>query len=170
MWIIGESDSAIAPSNDLQLLPLVEVAHGAPRVHVSHVRILGRLRVAGGELTLSSCSIEANTLENDETTDERGVSIFHGDVTMIRTTLSGHRAGALSVRAARLTIIECAFRDNHARSGGAVLVRDESIVIAIRSNFTDNRATASGGALQVNQDERSFPGHPSAPSPQRIHM
>ena len=161
--IIGEVDVTLQPALDLQ--QLLTVGHGAPRVHISKVRFLGRLRAEGGNLTLLSCSFEeprvevGSSLLTGQPQVERALSISSGGhATLVQTVLRGHSAGALVVHAATLSLIDCIIRDSHALSGGAVLVSGGSNLTVIQSRFIGNSATESGGALQVSSRKFDF-GH-----------
>eukprot|EP00966_Prymnesium_polylepis_P285311 6590602-Prymnesium_polylepis.1 len=74
--------------------------------------------------------------------------MFESRVALVRTTFRGHAAGAILSHTTHLDLVECSFRDNHAPSGGAVLVSGSSDVMAARCHFTGNEAVVSGGALQ----------------------
>ena len=154
VWIVGETGTAIRPAHaDQPLLAVFE--RGAPRVHISNVRLLGRLTVQGGDLRLSDCIIEGSSNETAATAIEpspdcRALSLLAGSAVLTRTTWRHHSCGAIFVQAAQLTVVESTFWDCRASSGGAVLVGDGSFVVVAASNFTDNTATVSGGALQVD--------------------
>lgn len=155
VWLAGEPGSTLRPA--LAAPPLLATfASGAPPVHIHRVRLLGRLDVKGGKLSLFECSIEPPTGSEHTSSAvpsaaDRALSITGGSVRLMRTALSGHLAGALQVDAATLNLIECSLRDNHAQTGGAMLVRGDSHVRVERSNFTNNSASLSGGALQVTR-------------------
>jgi predicted outer membrane repeat protein len=156
VWLVGAADATtLRPASPTERL-LVSLASGAPRVHITGVRLLGRLRVGGGELRLSNCSIEVAAPARRHLTDsaldlisDRACSITGGEVVFTRTTMSGHAAGAIAVGAASLTLIECGFFGNTAQSGGAMLVTSAAVVTIVRSIFDNNTAVSSGGALQV---------------------
>ena len=158
MWIAGESDPIIRPVDSSQ--PLLTLRAGAPHVHISNVRLLGGLKVEGGDLELTDCSIEPNDRADQQGggTDrrltsaaaERPLSIDGGSVTLTRAVLTGHAAGAImSAQAARLIIVASSLQGNHAQFGGAIRVSQGSIARLERCNLFDNTADESGGALQV---------------------
>ena len=153
---MGHHCAAMHSANALEPL-LITVSHGAPRIHVINLRLMGRLRVEGGELQLSDCIIEPSSTAGEPdsqghtsaTADQRALSITGGHVVLLRTLLAGHAAGAVEVASARLTLIGSAIRQCRAHHGGAMLVHGSSDVVVERSNITDNVATVRGGALQV---------------------
>jgi predicted outer membrane repeat protein len=119
-------------------------------VHVSSTHIIGRLQVQGGELHLTDCSITAGSeRQTGETEGERGLSMVGGRAILVRTAMSGHSAGAIGVRTAQLILIQCTLNDNTAQVGAGMLVGTGSNVTVAHSLFSGNRATISGGAIQV---------------------
>ena len=102
-------------------------------------------------MTLTNCIFEPDPgeISTAATMSSRAIAITEGRLTMEQTTVSGHFAGALSVYEAALVLAECTIWGNRASSGGAILVGAGAFVVILRSNFTDNSADVSGGALQV---------------------
>lgn len=135
---------------------LVTLEPGAPRVHISSVRLLGRVVVNGGDLMLSDCTFEQHqhpgTLRRrlGTSSGSRAVIILSGHAVFTRTVLRGHAAGAVAVHTATLILLDCAIRDCHAPSGGAMHISGGSNVTISQSYFTNNSADMNGGALQVN--------------------
>jgi hypothetical protein len=149
---VGESGATISPA--LAQKPTIVLAMGAPRMHVANVLVLGGLHVTGSELQLTNCTIvslrPAIDLDDVSTLSvQRALSIVGGHAVLTRVVLSGHSAGAISVNAATLTLIECTLRENWAQVGGAMLVIGGANVTAERSVFVQNSASVSGGAIQV---------------------
>ena len=68
---------------------------------------------------------------------------------LTRTVVRGRTAGAIIVDGGTLVLAECAVRDSHASSGGAISVLGNATVHAELSYFTNNSASVNGGALQV---------------------
>jgi hypothetical protein len=163
VWLVGQAGSAIALTEDGGLKhPLISVAHGAPHIRIYSMHIRGTVRVHGGHLALSDCSIEVPTTVGEHhvstAAEERALSIVGGDIALTRTTFSGHSGGALRVDAGGLlTLIECAIMNCHASTGGALLVAGGSRATVISSNMSHNSADRSGGAIQVcpNPSRRS---------------
>ena len=141
---------------------LFGVSRLAPPVHLSKLRLLGTLRVDGGTLRLTDCSIEVAAAIGPEaiagggsrrlsaSSAGRALSITGGHVGLTRTEFSGHPAGAISVMGgnASIMLIECVVRNCSASSGGALLIAQGSTATLLRSNLTDNHAN-TGGALYV---------------------
>eukprot|EP00966_Prymnesium_polylepis_P316482 7312820-Prymnesium_polylepis.1 len=157
VWLVGEGGATLRPALAEQPL-LITLRHGAPRLHIVNVRLLGGLRVEGSELRLSECSLEVATASSSNggaqrrlaaPAVERALAIVGGSALLARTTLSGHAAGAILVNAASVTLVECTVRNCHALTGAAILVQQGANVTAVRSNLTDNQADAGGGAIQV---------------------
>eukprot|EP00966_Prymnesium_polylepis_P259289 5988884-Prymnesium_polylepis.1 len=148
-------DSVLLPALAAQPL-LVTVMHGAPRVHISSVRLLGRLSVEGGDLTLTDCRMEAmghrlDDAENNVLGDilpGRALSIRGGHAALVRSVLRGHPSGAIGVHEASLILIESIVERSRAQLGGAILIDKANVTIA-GSLLAENAADVSGGALQV---------------------
>ena len=157
--MVGAVGTVIRPTDDSSPL-LLELGPGAPRVSIHSVHLLGQLKVGGGELALTDCTIEAALISGAgssggagrrlESATERAFSMVGGHAVLIRVSISGHSAGAIDVAAASLILIACTLRDNWARTGGALLVRDGADVTAVHTAFINNGASESGGALQVH--------------------
>ena len=158
LWITSESGATIRPTVPSE--PLLTVRTGSPLVHISRLRLVGGIKVEGGDLELTDCSIEAEESTNTQEGAagrllspaagvERPLSIAGGNVRLVQCVLTGHAAGAISAQAARLTMIESSVQGNRARFGGAIRVSCDSMARLDRSNLTDNAADESGGALQV---------------------
>eukprot|EP00966_Prymnesium_polylepis_P206506 4784607-Prymnesium_polylepis.1 len=150
--MIGALRTAISSKE----LLLATFAIGSPPVHILNVRLVGHLLVQDGELTLSDCIVEANPSGMEtisSPTVVRALSINGGRVTLVRTVLHGHIAGAISVHLAILTLSECSIRNSRAHVGGALLVGDGAVVKLVATNLTGNSAVESGGALQVDGGE-----------------
>jgi predicted outer membrane repeat protein len=152
VWIEAAPGSIIRPETQAQ--PVLTLGLGSPRVHISNVRLLGRVTVEGAVLQLEDCSIEAaggggSSGRRLSTSGDRGLAIDGGTVVLTRITLRGHTGGAISVHAASLILIDCNIMNNHAQSGGALMVDGDSTVRVERSNFTSNSATTNGGAIKV---------------------
>ena len=159
---MGGPSSTIRPTMVEQPV-LITVEPGAPRVHISSVRLLGRVLVNGGDLVISDCTLEhlqhaerqRRRLDtpvlgfSEATVMMRALSIAGGRVVAVRSALFGHTMGAVHVSAAYLLMIECMVRDNRAKSGGAVLVEGEATVHVTRSELIRNTAELRGGAMQV---------------------
>jgi hypothetical protein len=165
LWIAGENDPTIRPV--VRGEPLLTLRTGAPVVHISNARLLGGLKIEGGELELIDCIIEPDDSANGQdggagrrltpSASERPLSIDGGLVSLTRATLHGHTSGAIIVRAASLSLIQSSLQGNRAPHGGAILVTDGSVVRVERCSLTDNAADANGGALQVRSTlERQF--------------
>ena len=156
MWLVGELGTTLRPALAAQPT-IVTVMIGAPRVHISSVRLVGLVRVEGGELELTDCAIDAMAAEIgggarralNPSDEERALSIIGGDVVLLRVLLQGHPAGAIRAHAANLALMECTIGNNEAQSGGAILVSGGSNVTVEYSVLVGNRALVSGGALQV---------------------
>eukprot|EP00966_Prymnesium_polylepis_P010353 238924-Prymnesium_polylepis.1 len=126
---------------------LITLDHHELRVHVSNVRLLGQVRVASGQLQMTDCTIEPQASQS--TASGRPVSIVGGFVFLTRTVLRGHSAGAISVQGGFLKLSYCSVSNCRAPTGGGMIVSGDARVDVVRSNFTNNSADASGGALQV---------------------
>ena len=171
---MGDRGAAVRAAPGASSLIIV-VAQGSPPLHISGVRILGRLRVAGGELRLVDCSIERSGQgpsggahrRLNAPGAERALSIDGGDVGLTRTAVYGHAAGGVRVEAARLALVACTLRDCRALHGGALLVADGAHVTIVGTNITDNRADASGGAIQVSTEPSYMPAKPMPTLPKR---
>ena len=154
VWMRGDTNTSIRPLLADQSV-LIELNHGAPRLHVSSVYLVGQIKVQGyTELHLTDCII-APTGSGVPITGAALV-VDDGMVILAQTTLRGHLAGAISVAAAgHLTLIACTVSGNRAQSGGAMLVTG-GVVVAIDTNLTNNSATTSGGAIQVLSRPTAF--------------
>jgi predicted outer membrane repeat protein len=121
-----------------------------------NIRLIGWLMVDSSELKVTDCSIEAPP---SPTIRSRALSVLDGaTVELLRVVLRGHSAGAISVEATHLGLSECTLRDNAAQpSGGALVVRPNSVVEIRRCTFSNNSATVSGGALQVSTSTNRAP-------------
>eukprot|EP00966_Prymnesium_polylepis_P104399 2417902-Prymnesium_polylepis.1 len=133
---------------------LVSLVDGAPRVHISNVRLVGLVRVAGSELRLTACAFEAAASGPQQkglstSLEASGLTISGGHAVLTQVALNGFTYGAISVHTARLTLVQCTIQACHAPSGGAMLVSGGAIVRIERSIFANNSATVSGGAIQV---------------------
>eukprot|EP00966_Prymnesium_polylepis_P214175 4960115-Prymnesium_polylepis.1 len=136
---------------------------------MSNLRLLGGIKVEGGDLELTDCSIEADDSANGQggaagrrlnpsAAGERPLSIDGGHVKLTRVVLTGHAAGAIGARAAaRLTVVESSIDRNHAHLGGAIRVSYRSIARLERCNLTHNAADESGGALQERYSVHEYP-------------
>ena len=128
--------------------------------------LFGSLRVQGGHLRVSECSLRPSADGRGSSTSaaERALSIDHGgDVVLKLVTISNYPAGAISVDWARLHLIDCLVKDSRAQAGGALLVSGaDSMVMASSSRLINNSAALSGGALQVRT--RLCPHH------RRLHL
>eukprot|EP00966_Prymnesium_polylepis_P127646 2951876-Prymnesium_polylepis.1 len=113
-------------------------------------------------LEIIDCSIEAasRSVTGADGQVQRAVLIVGGRAILTRTVLLGLSNGAIGVRAAHLTLIECVIRDCRAQSGGAILISAGSAVVVVLSNLTNNSATVSGGALQVRWPQTESAGAP----------
>eukprot|EP00966_Prymnesium_polylepis_P333786 7389207-Prymnesium_polylepis.1 len=153
VWLVGNPLATMRPTS-IEQLQIVKVAYGAPRVHISKVRLLGQLRVDGGELNIQDCIIEeissTSVVGGKLSAKERALTVFDGRVILMRTVMQGHSAGAIYVASATLILIETTIRKCQAPAGGAILVCGHSTVQVELSQFVDNSAAVSGGALQVN--------------------
>ena len=151
VWISGESGTVIRPA--LAVHPvLITVSRRDLHVHISHVKLLGHVRVAGGQLSLSDCSIDGGGARDGlQPTTGRALLISGGSAFLERTVLSDHTtAGAVEVIGATLTLIDSTIRNSHAQIGGAILVDGGAHVTVLSSNLTSNSANvSSGGAFQV---------------------
>ena len=117
----------------IPLQPLLILRTGAPDVRISHVRLLGGLKVEGGNLELTDCSIEPDDSSNlhsggtrrllNPSAENRPLSIDSGRVTLTHVELRGHASGAIGVRAARLSLVESGIHGNSAHFGAALQVR-----------------------------------------------
>ena len=160
VWLVGQLGAVIRPVLATQPL-LIILAPGAPRTHISNTRLLGQLRVHGGELRLSDCIIEEFVSQGardgsggvhrrlESAAVERALSVVGGHVILTRTEMIGHSVGAITVRDAYLTLFDCNLRGNRAQTGGALLVAAGSNVTIDHSQLIGNSANVSGGALQV---------------------
>eukprot|EP00966_Prymnesium_polylepis_P100815 2334965-Prymnesium_polylepis.1 len=138
---------------------LLTIADRSPPVHISDVRLLGRLKVEGGELSLIRCLIEE--LKQDggggqrrlgAVAQERALVVRSGGrVSLTQVVMQGLSAGAISVHTASLRLEACRFRDCHAQSGGVMLVEPDSHVTVKQSAFSDSSAATSGGAMVVTR-------------------
>ena len=147
--------------------PLVTLKGGAPGVHISNMRLLGRLVVEGGELQLTDCSIEADhtSLRMQRRLDvalasDRPLAIGGSlvestarwpvaSVILTRVDVRDHPFGAISVHAAMLTLVDSTIEGCRAQSGAAMRIGDGAVVRVQRSRLIDNTADRSGGAIQV---------------------
>ena len=145
--IVGSSDATVR-AIDVRQPRLITISHGAPRVYITNLRLQGTVRIVDGHITITDCIIAAIPGE-DMLVSERALSVLGGDVELRQSMLLGHSAGAIEAVAARLTIIESAVRSSRAHTGGALLVDGGAHVDILHSNFTDNSARVSGGAMQV---------------------
>ena len=144
MWITGEVAAAIRPRFSSQAL----ITLCCLRLHISDVRLLGRIRVESGELRMTACSMEPMEHAHGSDTSlagERALSLVGGSAILTSSVLRGWNAGAIGVQTASLVLVECSVRDSTALFGAALLVASGADVKAVRSNFTDN----IGGAIQV---------------------
>jgi hypothetical protein len=159
VWIVGEPASRILPISAGQPL-LITFEGGAPRVHISNVRIAGQLRVDGADLLLMDCTIEdvsgrqaSDTGQVGSSNGERALSVRGGQASLTRTLLTGHPEGAILADAAQLILVDCIIQSCRALTGGAVLMRGGAIMRAERSRFADNSASVSGAALQIDDGD-----------------
>ena len=151
--IAGAAGTTLRPASASQPL-LVTLGSGAPPVRISNVRLLGRLRVEDGELSLVDCRVEEDAPDRRRQLSAtegsaRALSISGGQAYLTRTTLQGLTAGAISVENANVILDQCSIQDCQAQSGGAVLVGEGAVLRVDGSIFTGNIAVISGGALQV---------------------
>ena len=152
MWIHGGADVTISTLQP----PLLALQDGAPPVHITRVRLLGRLRVEGSELELVNCSVEASIAPGQRrrglsTADERALAITGGKVALVHTILKCHSTtGGIVIEGAAptLTLDGCSIEDCRAATGAALLVRTGSVNVE-NTSFVANHAVQSGGALQV---------------------
>ena len=158
MWITSPSGATVRAVDPAEPR-LLTVSHGAPSIHLFNLRLLGTLRIEGGHLTATNCSIEA--IHHDAqggvaASSERAISIVGGHAALLQTILLGHLAGAIKVVAAHLTLVHCEIRDSRAESGSAILVGHSAEVDVALSLFADNSARLTGGALQATQSLESL--------------
>eukprot|EP00966_Prymnesium_polylepis_P310710 7178749-Prymnesium_polylepis.2 len=129
---------------------LLTLAHRELRLHITQVRLLGRLRIEAGELRLADCSVEGEGDTSHSTDAQRALSIVGGSAILTRTRMRGHSGGAIGVWAATVVLLGCSIQESRALVGGAMHVGQGSMVEVASSLFVDNEATESGGALQVD--------------------
>ena len=158
VWIIGAPGVTLCPDVETHDRPLVELEDGAPPVHIISVRIVGRVKVSGGELVLTNCTIEPRSGWGSSgsgrrlaASRERALLVDGGRVVLTRTVLRGHDAGAIGVHTASFIMIESTVQECRAPSGGGLLVGAGAEVLIEQSNFTNNTATVTGGAIQVRE-------------------
>ena len=158
VWLVGAAGATLHSTNGPES-PLITLHEGAPPVNLVSLRVLGKLKVEGGELSLTDCSValESSVVSHGRrmsaqfnSSMDRALSITGARVVLARTTLAGVHGGAIDVMAASLILMDCTFRDSHSDRGGALLVYGGSVVAIQRSWFADNRASVSGGALLVS--------------------
>jgi predicted outer membrane repeat protein len=147
VFIRGGSGAVIRPALATQPL-LVTLFQGAPPVHISNLRLVGRLQIHGGKLNLDNCRIDE---ASGSSAPARALIISDGEVLLMRTMLSGHSAGAIEVTGGKLDLLTCYIFDNHATVGGAILVSGETtnVTVSRNSRLENNSAAVSGGAIQV---------------------
>eukprot|EP00966_Prymnesium_polylepis_P044842 1038649-Prymnesium_polylepis.1 len=155
VWIFGESGTAIRPALAAQPI-LVTVSRRDLHVHISGMKLFGHVRVSGGQLSLSDCSIDGAGVQP---TMGRALLISGGSAFLERTVLSDHSAGAVEANGAALIMIDSTIRDSHAQTGGAILADGGAHITIVNSNLTRNSASmSSGGALQVMPQRSSTYG------------
>jgi len=158
VWITGLLGTTIKPRTSKQPV-LVALLQGAPRVHISNMRLLGHFVVQGGRLILTDSVIERlGGHENYPATPGRrlesqsfgrAISIEGGSAILTRTVVRGHNAGAISVHQGELDLYDCTLRDNRAEQGGALHISGTSVVARIEHSRFINNTASRGGALQV---------------------
>eukprot|EP00966_Prymnesium_polylepis_P257106 5939434-Prymnesium_polylepis.1 len=154
--MVGSAGATIHPALSPLLMTLL---HGAPRVHMFNLRLVGRLKVEGAELTLMDCSIEDPTGQSAGggrrhlagTPVERGLSITHSVVVLVRIVLFGHTSGAIEVHGASLAMIDCTVSGSRAPSGGALMIGSNAMVLLELCKLNGNRADLSGGAINIEE-------------------
>jgi hypothetical protein len=162
---------------------LVAVAALAPPLHIIGVRLLGRIEVQGGQLSLTNCRVDApsgvvapqsvaSSTRADLSVGERALSIVGGRAVLERTNFSGHLTGALeAIDEAIVTLVGCIIQSCRAHVGGAIAVRTGASVHVEHSTLMNNTAVVSGGAIQVNGWRLDSPCHAlSAPHTQRPEL
>ncbi|HEV8023308.1 MAG TPA: choice-of-anchor Q domain-containing protein [Candidatus Nanopelagicales bacterium] len=103
---------------------------------------------AGAESTITN-----SIFENNRATNEGGALFLDGSSTVTGTRFTSNRAGTTNVGGAiysdgtNLTVSDCSFTTNAARSGGAIYAKNNAAVSA--STFATNDATQVGGAVYV---------------------
>ena len=119
---------------------VLTIEQGAPPVYLEGLRIASALRVNGGSLRISRC-----TLGHADAT-LRALSVSGGLVSVERTTLTNATAGAIAVSGGHVEMSDSVLRENRAEEGGAMSVSGGSVT-ATRCRFEDNDAAVEGGGL-----------------------
>jgi hypothetical protein len=109
------------------------------------------------EFTLSDCTVEMPGGATQPgahrrlSTSERAIWAVGARVILTRTTVRGIAMGAIGMEASsHLTLLHCTIRDNHAETGGGILVAGDSELVAVDTAFVNNSAAVNGGGLQVD--------------------
>ena len=94
--------SAGDPVDDPALL--FTVRDGAPRIIVQGLRLLGRLRVEGGELTVSECTLSGANLASTAMTTQPALRVSGGSVLLNGTVVADHANGGIEVSGGDLSL------------------------------------------------------------------
>ncbi len=104
--------------------------------------ITGTITIEGGDHTISGDG-------QFRIFDVSGGNLTLKDVTLAKAS-ADYSSAVRARNGARVSILKVAFRDNTARSGGAVGSQDDDVVLSVRdSEFRDNSA-GDGGAITVS--------------------
>ena len=164
--LIGELGAVIRPLNSEA--PILVLNRGAPPVSIESVVMTGQIIVNGSRLRLLNCTSVGVA------TADLALRVLGGEAILDQTYLIEHTASAAIVAGGSLHLLNCRLQRNHAPKGGALIVRggyvhvervifelnhatrggallvDAGLVRINNSTFLRNRATSSGGAIQVD--------------------
>jgi hypothetical protein len=151
LWLIGSNGARLEAG-------LIQIAQGAPVVHIWDLEVFGLIRVDGGELEMNSTVLSGDrTVEHqralaEESTSEGVTPLLHvldgSAVTLQNASIEGGPAGGVIVSNGTLWLYDCSLLRNRASHGGGLRV-DAGHAIVARTTFQDNRATISGGGLYI---------------------
>ena len=152
--LTGDGSSVLRPSDAAE--PVLVLIDGGPPVVVSGAHILGKLIVNGSSLQLVSCILNGAAsaatrgrhLSDLPNAHDAAIQVNGGRVSLKKTDLTDHGAGAISVTAGTLWLSESTLARNQAPEGGAMRVSGGSVHIET-CLLEENRAE-SGGALHVS--------------------
>jgi predicted outer membrane repeat protein len=109
----------------------------------------GAVYLRNGRARLVGCTFTGNT---SDVLHGGAIHATGSTLELTRCTFQANAGSAVETYDSQVTVTQCDFQDNQGREGGAIHSRadaapDTTSLVVTRSTFTNNAASASGGAL-----------------------
>ena len=154
---IEASEGVTLMSKETTLLTLKA---GSPPVRIVGIAISGRIEVLNGSLQLSNCTVRAVVSSErrrlgSDVSSGHAVVISGGSVHFLDVKLSENIGGAIFITDGALWMQRCSLISNSATRGAALFVKGGTVAVE-ETEFSDNVASESGGALYIENGRVSI--------------